>query len=104
MLALAIFVGSSGLRNFDAALIGYATATVILTFGVTYRYAMWVQTPPTRRYLIRPLESVLLVPQLAALPHDGAELDGVLPRVPDVSATPGASGARSRTSWWSGAW
>jgi hypothetical protein len=52
-LALAIFVGSSGLRNFDAALIGYATATVILTFGVTYRYAMWVQTPPTRRYLIK---------------------------------------------------
>lgn len=48
----AIYLGSDVLRNFDAALIGYATATVVLTFGVVYRYAMWVQTPPTRRYLV----------------------------------------------------
>lgn len=47
----AIYVGSRGLRNFDAALIGYAAATIFLAFGVVYRYVVWVQSPPTRRYL-----------------------------------------------------
>jgi hypothetical protein len=51
VLTVLIYLGSDALRNFDAALIGYATATVLLTFGVVYRYAMWVQTPPTRRSL-----------------------------------------------------
>jgi len=53
LLALAIYFGSDGLRNFDAALIGYATATVVLAFGVVYRYAMWIQQAPTRRYFVR---------------------------------------------------
>jgi hypothetical protein len=52
-LALAIYLGSDSLRTFDAALIGYATATVVLTFGVIYRYAMWIQQAPTRRYFVR---------------------------------------------------
>jgi hypothetical protein len=52
-LTAAIFWGSGQLANFDAALIGYATATIVLAFGVVYRYAMWVQAPPTRRFLIR---------------------------------------------------
>lgn len=52
-LTLLVFAGSNALANFDAALIGYATATIVLAFAVVYRYAMWVQTPPTRRYLIR---------------------------------------------------
>src|SRR4029450_1217615 len=42
LVALAIYLGSRGLRYFDAALIGYATATVFLAFGVHYRYAVWV--------------------------------------------------------------
>ena len=53
LMAAAIYAGSRGLRNFDAALIGYATATVFLAFGVTYRYLVWVQSPPARRYLVR---------------------------------------------------
>ncbi|MEO8424177.1 MAG: MFS transporter [Actinomycetota bacterium] len=53
VLMLLVYGGSDALRNFDAALIGYATATILLTFGVVYRYAMWVQTPPTRRYLVK---------------------------------------------------
>ena len=53
LMSAAIFAGSRGLRNFDAALIGYATATVFLAFGVTYRYVVWVQSPPARRYLIK---------------------------------------------------
>ena len=40
VVALAIYAGSRGLRYFDAALVGYATATVFLAFGVTYRYAV----------------------------------------------------------------
>ena len=53
LVALAIWVGSRGLRDFDAALVGYATATVFLAFGVVYRYAVWVSSPPARRYLRR---------------------------------------------------
>jgi hypothetical protein len=53
VVALAIYAGSRGLRYFDAALVGYATATVFLAFGVTYRYAVWVSSPPARRYLRR---------------------------------------------------
>jgi hypothetical protein len=53
VLTALIFAGSGALTNFDAALIGYATATIVLTFGVVYRYAMWVQQPATRRYLLR---------------------------------------------------
>lgn len=53
LLSAAIYLGSRGLRNFDAALIGYATATVFLAFGVTYRYVVWIQSPPTRRYLLQ---------------------------------------------------
>ena len=51
--AAAIYLGSRNLRYFDAALIGYATATVVLAFGVVYRYAVWVSSPPARRYLRR---------------------------------------------------
>jgi tellurite resistance protein TehA-like permease len=53
LLTALVFAGSDALRNFDAALIGYATATIVLTFGVVYRYAMWVQTPPSHRYLLK---------------------------------------------------
>lgn len=50
-LTALIHLGSRGLQNFDAALIGYATATIFLAFGVTYRYVVWVQSPPARRFL-----------------------------------------------------
>lgn len=53
LLSAAIILGSRGLRNFDAALIGYSTATVFLAFGVVYRYVVWVQSPPARRYFLR---------------------------------------------------
>jgi hypothetical protein len=53
LVSAAIFFGSGGLRHFDAALIGYATATVFLAFGVTYRYVVWVKSPPAWRYLVQ---------------------------------------------------
>ncbi len=53
VLAILIYVGSGGLAAFDAALIGYATATIFLAFGVVYRYVVWIQSPPAKRYLRR---------------------------------------------------
>lgn len=49
LLAL-IIAGSRNLQHFDAALVGYTFATLFATFGITYRYAMWLQRPPTRLY------------------------------------------------------
>lgn len=47
-IVLAItFFGSDGLLWFDAALIGYLFGTMFMVFGVVYRYAVWVQRPPT---------------------------------------------------------
>ncbi|HEX6310738.1 MAG TPA: MFS transporter [Acidimicrobiia bacterium] len=55
----AIVLGSRGLRDFDAALVGYATATVFLAFGVTYRYVVWLQSPPARHWFRRGWRSFL---------------------------------------------
>jgi hypothetical protein len=49
-LTLLIIVGSRNLNHFDAALVGYTFATLFATFGISYRYAMWLQRPPTRMY------------------------------------------------------
>lgn len=56
---LAIYMGSRRLRTFDAALVGYATATIFLAFGVAYRYVLWVRSPPAMRYLQRGWSSFL---------------------------------------------
>ena len=50
LLAALIVVGSRNLEHFDAALVGYTFATLFATFGIIYRYAMWLQRPPTRLY------------------------------------------------------
>jgi len=50
LLCAAIVVGSRTLQNFDAALVSYTFATLFATFGITYRYAMWIDRPPTRMY------------------------------------------------------
>jgi hypothetical protein len=49
-LAALVVLGSRRLAHFDAALVAYTFATLFATFGVTYRYAMWLQRPPTRMY------------------------------------------------------
>jgi hypothetical protein len=43
-----IYFGSRRLRDFDAALVPYAGASVFSAFGLGYRYAMWLTKPPTR--------------------------------------------------------
>jgi hypothetical protein len=50
VLAALIVAGSRNLDHFDAALVGYTFATLFAAFGITYRYAMWLQRPPTRMY------------------------------------------------------
>ena len=50
VVALGVVVGSRNLSHFDAALVGYTFATLFATFGLTYRYSMWLQRPPTAVY------------------------------------------------------
>ena len=50
LLLVAIFVGSNGLKHYDAALVPYTGACVFSAFGITYRFAMWLRRPPTRKY------------------------------------------------------
>ncbi|HEX5478274.1 MAG TPA: MFS transporter [Dehalococcoidia bacterium] len=50
VVAALIYVGSRGLRDFDAALIGYAVGTTFAIVGMVYRYTLWLGRPPTGRY------------------------------------------------------
>lgn len=50
VLLTLIIVGSRNLAHFDAALVGYTFSVLFATFGLAYRYAMWLQRPPTRLY------------------------------------------------------
>src|SRR5438105_9814273 len=65
ILASLIVLGSRNLNHFDAALVGYTFATLFATFGITYRYAMWLRRPPTRMYWVRGW-SVFLTPKFVA--------------------------------------
>ncbi|HEU4727229.1 MAG TPA: hypothetical protein VFT22_05060 [Kofleriaceae bacterium] len=60
VLGVLIVLGSRNLTHFDAALVGYTFATLFATFGITYRYAMWLQRPPTRMYWRRGWRAFLL--------------------------------------------
>ncbi len=46
LLALT-FLGSDRLIWFDAALVGYLFGLLFATFGIIYRYAVWLRRPPT---------------------------------------------------------
>jgi NNP family nitrate/nitrite transporter-like MFS transporter len=58
-LAALIVVGSRNLQHFDAALVGYTFATLFAAFGISYRYAMWLNRPPTRMYWRRGWQAFL---------------------------------------------
>jgi hypothetical protein len=59
LLGVAIFAGSQNLRHIDAALVAYTFACLFAAFGLGYRYSMWLQRPPTRRYWRRGWASFL---------------------------------------------
>src|SRR5437867_9950579 len=50
LVLAAIYFGSQRLRDFDAALVPYAGASVFSAFGLGYRYSMWLTKPPTRLF------------------------------------------------------
>lgn len=50
LLGASILIGSRNLAHFDAALVAYTFAVLFATFGLTYRYHMWLQRPPTALY------------------------------------------------------
>lgn len=50
ILGVLIVIGSRNLAHFDAALVAYTFAVLFATFGLTYRYSMWLQRPPTAVY------------------------------------------------------
>jgi hypothetical protein len=52
LVIAAIYFGSGGLTRFDAPLAAYSAATVFAAFAVVYRYAMWIQRPPTWKYFV----------------------------------------------------
>jgi hypothetical protein len=58
-IVVGIYAGSRRLRDFDAALVAYAGASVFAAFGLGYRYAMWLRRPPTRLYWRRGWEVFL---------------------------------------------
>jgi hypothetical protein len=57
LLAAAIVVGSRNLSRFDSALVAYTFASLFAAFGITYRYSMWLQRPPTAMYWRRGWEA-----------------------------------------------
>ncbi len=50
LLGGAILLGSRNLAHFDAALVAYTFSILFATFGLTYRYSMWLSRPPTAMY------------------------------------------------------
>jgi hypothetical protein len=49
-LAILLVLGSGRLAHFDAALVCYTFATLFAAFGITYRWVLWLQRPPTAMY------------------------------------------------------
>ncbi len=50
LLGALILLGSRNLSHFDAALVAYTFSILFATFGLTYRYSMWLSRPPTALY------------------------------------------------------
>ena len=47
---IAVYFGSGRMARFDPALIAYTCACIFATFGVVYRYGVWLEKPPTALY------------------------------------------------------
>ncbi len=74
VVVVGIYFGSRELRDFDAALVAYAGASVFCAFGLGYRYAMWLSRPPTRMYWRRGWQTFL---SPSRLPRNLAKLPGL---------------------------
>ena len=47
ILLVLVYIGSEGMRWFDAALAPYLFGTLLAAFAVVYRYVVWLRRPPT---------------------------------------------------------
>ncbi len=56
LLGAGIVLGSRNLRDFDPILLTYTFGVLFSAFAVAYRYAVWLQRPPTKLYLRRGLQ------------------------------------------------
>ncbi|MBI3854831.1 MAG: MFS transporter [Planctomycetes bacterium] len=56
LLAAGIVFGSRNLRNYDPILLTYTFGVLFSVFAVAYRYAVWLQRPPTKMFLKRGFE------------------------------------------------
>ena len=75
LLAVLIVFGSRRLAHFDAALAAYTASVLFATFGLTYRYAMWLQRPPTAVYWRRGWQT-FLTPSRFRRQGDAPQADG----------------------------
>lgn len=50
LVGAGIVVGSRNLRDYDPVLLTYTFGVLFSAFAVAYRYAVWLQRPPTRVY------------------------------------------------------
>ncbi len=47
VVLIGVYLGSGGLKWFDAALSGYLIGVLMAVFATVYRYLVWLQRPPT---------------------------------------------------------
>jgi MFS transporter, NNP family, nitrate/nitrite transporter len=91
--AAAIAVGSTWMRHFDPALIGYAIGALIAAFAVGYRFAVWAQRPPSRMYFRRGFE--LLFVRVGPAPHAEKQIAAPSRKTPHGVGTLGYALARN---------
>ena len=60
LTAVLVIVGSRNLTHFDASLVAYTFATLFAIGGITYRYAIWLQRPPTSLYWRRGWQTFMM--------------------------------------------
>lgn len=53
LLSCGIYFGSQNLKHYDPILLTYTFGTLFAAFAVAYRYAVWLQRPPTTMYVKR---------------------------------------------------
>ncbi|MBV8879314.1 MAG: MFS transporter [Planctomycetaceae bacterium] len=58
LLSGGIVMGSGNLRHYDPVLLTYTFGVVFAAFSVAYRWAVWIQRPPTKLFLKRFLQLV----------------------------------------------
>lgn len=93
VLLVGVYLGSGGLRWFDAALAPYLFGTLLAVFATVYRYVVWLRRPPTARLSQRGWEALRARGKLGS---NLAALAGLL--VSNLALQRFIS-SRSRTRW-----